>query len=109
MRYRCFADRTGVEERRQLHVHVVQDQAVRWPRMDEIVDIQVSAGQQADEEHVQVRSVVQQRGDVLREIVHGIDGIPGQHGARCGFSGYFAVFFFCRPRNSHYINIIPAL
>lgn len=78
----CVSDDPGVEEGRQLHIDAVPDQSVRRWRLDPVADLQVFAGQQASKERVQVRDAVQQRGDVLRQIVYGARAIPGRYKPR---------------------------
>lgn len=92
----CVSDNPGVEEGRQLHIDAVPDQSVRWRRLDQVADLQVFAGQQASEEYIQVRDAVQQRGDVLRQIVYSARAIPGRYKSRawvrlkcCFQTGYF--------------------
>lgn len=75
------ADDSRLEKRRQLHVHVVQNQTLRPRRMDEIANLQVFAGQQTGEKHVQIRNAVQQRSYFLHEIVYRVDGISGSYGS----------------------------
>lgn len=78
----CVLDDSRVEEGRQLHIDAVPDQSVRRGRLDQVADLQVFAGQQASEECVQVRDAVQQRGDVLRQVVYSARAIPGRYKPR---------------------------